>query len=66
MNRAGLDDVYKFDDTGFIYGDEHLPEQRSCFYDFGAKRSAGFSGYSAEPESAFIKSLREKFFSQDG
>ncbi len=60
-NRTELSKAYKFDDTGFVYGKEYLPEQRSCFYDFGAEFPASFCGYSKVRGSEFAKSLEEKF-----
>ena len=49
-NRPSFEE-YKFDDTNFVYGEDDVSEQ-----------PARFSGYSTEPESAYIKSLREKLF----
>lgn len=53
--------AYNFDDRGFVYGKEYLPELRSCFYDFGAEFPTSFSGYSEESGSDFAQFLMEEF-----
>lgn len=61
-NRTGLDETYRFDGTNLVCSEDNILEQRSCFYDFGARKSACFSGISMEPESAFVEALRTGFF----
>lgn len=61
-NRTKLYEPLKFDDRGFVYGNEYLPEPRSCFYDFGAGYPAAFAGYSAEPVSGFADTLEMGFY----
>ncbi len=61
-NRTGLDETYRFDGTNLACSEDNILEQRSCFYDFGARRLACFSGISTETESAFVEALRASFF----
>lgn len=60
-NRLKWNEPYKFNDTGFVYGTEYLPELRSCFYDFGAELPVNFSGYSEEGGSDFARELMSEF-----
>ncbi len=61
-NRKDLHEIHKFDDKGFVYANEHLPPQRSCFYDFGTNSPAVSIDFSAEPVSDFAESLKTDFY----
>lgn len=61
MERKGKSDVPSSFAEKRLFIMDDLQQERSCFYDFGAKSPVGFSGFVNKGNSAFIDEIGRGF-----
>lgn len=60
-NNVGLDKQHLISEGFEISDVDDRRQERSCFYDFGARSSVGFTGFVNTGDSAFIDKIGRCF-----
>lgn len=65
-NNVGLIRQYSLSDERDYPTIESFGQERSCFYDYGARSSVEFSGFIDNGDSAFVDGIGKYFSQQNG